>query len=616
MKNGTKLLLTGVTFVCCAGILRAQDNWQSKLLKMADNGSLTYIQDADGFVLPDFSQAGYKNGEPILVIDIPERTETVSPLPDAAADNTAHIQAAIDKVGVYPLDENGIRGVVLLKAGRYNVDGTINMTYSGVILRGEGNCFAVTDSTVLYGRNAKEKAKRLILMGNSSAHNWRNGSGSNRTDIVTEKVMPGDYAFSVADASSYKVGDLICVKYPTTTAWLEAVWYGGNTKRDTDESMKWKTTDVDMSYHRYIRKIDGNVITLDAPLFYTLDKAYAQAYIYKINNVTAIRHNVGIENLHISFERTPTSSKVNVDQNCIYMSSLENSWVKRVSMAGFIHAGIKTTSTTRSTIEDCFSIDPSGLCTGGTYYNFETYHRSQLILLKNCYGRNGRHHYLSNGCATASGIVVQNFRSELSRASSEGHRLWSQGILFDNWKEVGTVKSNAGKIGMFLRDNMGSGHGWGGTNCVFWNCDVQQGMIYLDKVPTGQNYAIGCTAKTIRKYRNTDVYTTGYVEGQNQKGLQPQSLYDAQLAARHLGTGVAVAKQHEQPNVFTGTDRLFVESRMNGQACIYNLKGVLLQSFPVDSNRIAVSDLLIPGLYVVNIQNEDRTAYSVKVYVR
>lgn len=141
-------------------------------------------------------------------------------------------------------------------------------------------------------------------------------------------------------------------------------------------------------------------------------------------------------------------------------------------------------------------------------------------------------------------------------------------------------------------------------------------MIYLDKVPTGQNYAIGCTAKTIRKYRNTNVYTTGYVEGQNQKGLQPQSLYDAQLAARHLGTGVAVAKQYEQPNVFAGTGRLFVESRMNGQACIYNLKGVLLQSFAVASNRMVGSDLLIPGLYVVNIQNEDRTTCSAKVYVR
>ena len=150
-----------------------------------------------------------------------------------------------------------------------------------------------------------------------------------------------------------------------------------------------------MSYHRYVTKVEGNTITLDAPLFYTLDKTYSQAYIYKINNTTTIRHNIGIENLHISFERTPSSSKVNADQNCIYMSSLENSWVKGVSLTGFIHAGIKITSTTRTTIEDCYSIDPSGLCTGGTYYNFETYHRSQLILLKNCYGRNGRHHYLS-----------------------------------------------------------------------------------------------------------------------------------------------------------------------------------------------------------------------------
>ena len=46
-----------------------------------------------------------------------------------------------------------------------------------------------------------------------------------------------------------------------------------------DESMKWKTSDVDMSYHRYIKKIEGNVVTLDAPLYYTLDKTYAQAYI-------------------------------------------------------------------------------------------------------------------------------------------------------------------------------------------------------------------------------------------------------------------------------------------------------------------------------------------------
>ena len=598
--------------------LNAQESWQSQLVIQDESGSLTYKKDNDGFVIPDFSQAGYGNGKDIPVVSLPERTITISPLEDKEADNTQHIQKAIDEVGKYALDAEGIRGVVLLKAGRYNVDGTLNLTYDGVVLRGEGNCFSDNDSTVLYGRNAAEKAKRLILMGNSSAHNWGNGKGDAQVNIVTQKVMPGDYSFQVEDASAYRVGDLICIKYPTTTAWLEAVWYGGNTKRDTDESKKWKTKDIDISYHRYVTKVEGNMIEVDAPIFYALDVQYAQAYIYKISNPGTIRHNVGIENLHISFERSPENSTANVDQNCIYMSSLENSWVKGVSMSGFVHAGIKTTSTTRSTIEDCYAIDPSGLCTGGTYYNFENYHRSQLILLKDCYARNGRHHYISNGCASTSGIVVLNFRSELSLAQAEGHRLWSQGILFDNWAELGTIKSNAGKIGMYLRDNMGSGHGWGGTNSVFWNCDVQDGAIYLDKVPTGQNYAIGCTAKTIRRYRNNmSEYTNGYIEGQNRKGLQPASLYEAQRAARGISTGIMPkAGREDIPHIVVETNRVRVKSQKDAWVSIYTTHGSMVQVLKSSSGNWVESMPLNDDFYVVRVQEAGQKAYSRKVLIR
>ena len=598
--------------------LNAQESWQSQLVIQDESGSLTYKKDNDGFVIPDFSQAGYGNGKDLPVVSLPERTITLSPLEDKEADNTQHIQKAIDEVGKQALDAEGIRGVVLLKAGRYNVDGTLNLTYDGVILRGEGNCFSDNDSTVLYGRNAAEKAKRLILMGNSSAHNWGNGKGDAQVNIVTQKVMPGDYSFQVEDASAYRVGDLICIKYPTTTAWLEAVWYGGNTKRNTDESKKWKTKDIDMSYHRYVTKVEGNMIEVDAPVFYALDKQYAQAYIYKISNPGTIRHNVGIENLHISFERSPENSTANVDQNCIYMSSLENSWVKGVSMSGFVHAGIKTTSTTRSTIEDCYAIDPSGLCTGGTYYNFENYHRSQLILLKDCYARNGRHHYISNGCASTSGIVVLNFRSELSLAQAEGHRLWSQGILFDNWAELGTIKSNAGKIGMYLRDNMGSGHGWGGTNSVFWNCDVQDGAIYLDKVPTGQNYAIGCTAKTIRKYRNNmSEYTNGYIEGQNRKGLQPASLYEAQRAARGISTGIMPeAGREDIPHIVVETNRVRVKSQKDAWVSIYTTHGSMVQMLKSSSGNWVESMPLNDDFYVVRVQEAGQKAYSRKALIR
>lgn len=618
MKSQLVSLCIGSLCFVSSYSLNAQESWQSRLVIQDESGNLTYKKDNDGFVIPDFSQAGYGNGKDIPVVSLPERTITISPLEDKEADNTQHIQKAIDEVGKYALAAEGIRGVVLLKAGRYNVDGTLNLTYDGVILRGEGNCFSDKDSTVLYGRNAAEKAKRLILMGNSSAHNWGNGKGDAQVNIVTQKVIPGDYSFQVEDASAYQAGDLICIKYPTTTAWLEAVWYGGNTKRNTDESKKWKTKDIDISYHRYVTKVEGNMIEVDAPIFYALDVQYAQAYIYKISNSGTIRHNVGIENLHISFERSPENSTANVDQNCIYMSSLENSWVKGVSMSGFVHAGIKTTSTTRSTIEDCYAIDPSGLCTGGTYYNFENYHRSQLILLKNCYARNGRHHYISNGCASTSGIVVLNFRSELSLAQAEGHRLWSQGILFDNWVELGTIKSNAGKIGMYLRDNMGSGHGWGGTNSVFWNCDVQDGAIYLDKVPTGQNYAIGCTAKTIRRYRNNmSEYTNGYIEGQNRKGLQPASLYEAQRAARGISTGLMPETGREDiPHIIVETNRVRVKSQKDAWISIYTTHGSMVQMLKSFSDNWVESMPLNDDFYVVRVHEAGQKAYSRKVLIR
>ena len=597
----------------------AQNPWQSKLVKQDENGTLTYYPDKYGFVIPDFSQAGYKNGQEIPAVNIPDRTVIISPLPDEKADNTAHIQKAIDDVAAYAPDADGIRGVVLLKAGLYNVDGTINLSADGVILRGEGNCYTEPEASrsVIYGRNAAEKDKQLILMGSSSAHNWGNGSGSDKVNIVNDKVMPGDRSFQVTDASAYSPGDLICIKFPTTQSWLEAVMYGGNTKRDTEEKHRWKASNIDISYHRYVTKVDGNTIEVDAPVYYTLDKKYATSYIYKIPNPQNIRRNIGIENLHIAFEPTPSSSKVNAAQNCILMSSLENSWVKDVSMTGFIHAGIKITSTTRSTIEGCYSIDPSGLKDGGTWYNFETYHRSQLILLKNCYARGGRHHYISNGCATVSGIVVLNFRSEKSNAVSEGHRMFSQGILFDNWKEIDETVSGF-KIGMYLRNNMGTGHGWGGVHSVFWNCDVQKGGIYLDEVPTAQNYAIGCTAGALRQYYNkTDTdytYKAGEIEGRNKAGLQPASLYEAQRKANALSGITSSIADSTSPIIETDGNCVKISASAGSLISIYSTLGTLLQQFRATETYTS-SRPLTSGLYIVIVNTPGHSPLTRKVIV-
>ncbi len=76
---------------------------QSKLLNFDEDMRLVYYSDTNGNHIPDFSHAGYKNGE----VELPEvhSVLTVSPV---EGDNTAHIQAAIDKVSAMPLNQKWI----------------------------------------------------------------------------------------------------------------------------------------------------------------------------------------------------------------------------------------------------------------------------------------------------------------------------------------------------------------------------------------------------------------------------------------------------------------------------------------------------------------------------
>jgi hypothetical protein len=97
------------------------------------DGRLVYAADEQGNTIQDFSHAGYGGGgAPIPTVPI---RETVWPVP---GDNTANVQAAIDKVSAVPLDKNGFRGAVLMKMGYYRMATPLRIQASGVVLRGEG----------------------------------------------------------------------------------------------------------------------------------------------------------------------------------------------------------------------------------------------------------------------------------------------------------------------------------------------------------------------------------------------------------------------------------------------------------------------------------------------
>ena len=69
------------------------------------DGRLVYVPDEQGNVIHDASHAGYRGGG-VAIPTVPVR-ETVWPV---AGDNSAHVQAAIDRLSSRVPDAQGFRG--------------------------------------------------------------------------------------------------------------------------------------------------------------------------------------------------------------------------------------------------------------------------------------------------------------------------------------------------------------------------------------------------------------------------------------------------------------------------------------------------------------------------
>ncbi len=587
MKN----LLLLFSLICCN--LLAQTN----LVKIGNNGHLVYTPDADGFIIPDFSYAGYHNGNQ----DIPD-VPVVKEISSVSGDNTAHIQAAIDVVGKLSKDAQGIRGALLLKAGKYEVSGTINVKYDGVILRGEGNGTSASSSTIIYAKGNIPEQRDIVILGNTSQNKW-DAKISSTTKNITDDVVPvGSMSFSVTSTTPFQVGDLIAIYHPCTQAWLNAVNYGGV---PAESGEQWTEGQLPIIYHRYITAISGNKITVDAPVFYTLKKSLSQSYIYKIDvSSKTIYKEIGIENLRIDIESLGGEDEDHAWQ-AIRFRSVENCWAKNVVTKGFGQSGFITDCCTRTTIEDCEAIEPVSIITGERRYNFNTYINSQLVLFKNCYANNGRHHYISNGTSTASGNVFLNCISDAINNANEGHRQWTQGMLYDGHREVNLIRAFV--LGLYNRVDMGTGHGWAAVHSVLWNCDVTSGgTIGLQKPPTAQNYAIGCTAKSITGKPVSDTnFPIGYVELQNKPVTQIPSLYLAQLNDRKQSTAIKqVSKKKEPFDTVIENGRIilhFQETNFPKLITLFNLQGQKI--YQIKTNDVVVEIPNSTEVVILSVDN-------------
>lgn len=475
----------------------------SSLVFPGPDGRLDYVgyanegQASTGNLMIDFSQAGYRGGG-VAIPWVPVEL-ALDPVP-GGGDDHARIQAAIDTVSALPLSPSGFRGTLLLRAGTYNVSETLHVNASGVVIRGEGQHTGGTVITL-----TATVQDNLIEFAGSSG--WTTIGGT--TTSITDSVVPsGTSTFTVADASGFAVGDRIIIKRTPNQAWIDlldmAQW-------------GWTAAGYTSELPRRVTAIDGNTLTVDAPLVHAMETQYGGADVYRYHFDGAIT-NVGIE--HIRLESTYTS---NTDEDhgwsAVMFRRVEDAWARQVTARHFGYACVDIREESQFvTVEDCAQLDPKSIITGARRYSFRI-DDSSFILFQRCYTREGRHDYVTQSKTAGPNVfvdcVAENVHSDIGP-----HHRYSEGILFDNVK--------GGPINVQNRTSSGTGHGWAGSQTVFWNC--QGSSLICDAPKAAMNFAIGCVG-TKREGSFAPGEPFGFWESE-QVPVTPRSLYYTQLADR------------------------------------------------------------------------------------
>jgi hypothetical protein len=475
--------------------------WQSNLVKPAKDGKLTYVPDAKGNTIPDFSAVGYHQGNKAI-----PQVKIVRALSPNGTNDQQQIQEAINELAKMPLNKDGIRGAILLKKGVYEIPGSININASGIVLRGEG----VETRMIAIGTGQR---KLISVNGNGKPKE----TPQTRVKIIDEYVPVGAKSFQVSNVSHLKVGDDIMIFRPGTTKWIQDL------KMDQIENreglVQWKAEDYHLYFERKITAINGSKITIDNPVVMAMETQYGGGEIYKYTFEGRINE-VGIEDMLLE-SAYQSDTDENHGWDAVSLNRVENAWVSNVTSKYFGYSCVNLGSNSKQvTVKNCTSLAPKSKIEGGRRYSFNN--DGQLNLVRDCLASEGRHDYVT-GAKVAGPNVFYNCKAENAKADIGPHHRWATGTLYDNI-------ITDGDINIQDRGNWGTGHGWAGVTQVLWNCTAAKVTVQNPYV-SGHNYAIGVTA-TKSNGRLKD-RPDGIWEGLNKKTVVvPASLYVQQLAER------------------------------------------------------------------------------------
>ena len=410
------------------------------------------------YVPMDYSTCGYRASEQA----IPDVKNVVY------VDKAEDLQTAIDYVSAMKPEK---RGAILIGEGTYFLDEPLRISTSGIVLRGMGKGKTVLvkrgfdRGALLYVEGKAEVERPYFMVDKQRQSHLLN---KDVVKITDQAVRAGATAFNVESTAGLNVGSRIRILRPSTWDWICSLRmedFGGGL-----DYTGWKPTDVDLLWERVVTAIDGNKVTIDAPITCTMTVEQGGGYMIAGYNEGEITE-IGIENLTMESAKNDWNPKD--EDHCwdaIFMENVRDSWVRRVDFRYFAGSAVNLQKhTSRITVEDCIASEPVSEIGGWRRQVFLT--RGQQCLFQRCVSRKGIHDFAAGFCAAGPNAFVQcDGEESLGFSGSIGS--WACGLLFD------VVNIDGHDLVFKNLEQFQTGTGWNTANSMFWQCTASTLWCY------------------------------------------------------------------------------------------------------------------------------------------
>jgi hypothetical protein len=211
----------------------------------------------------------------------------------------------------------------------------LRINASGVVLKGAGDDLAI--GTRL---RATTRFQYTVL---SVAGSGSRSTVSNTTRNLTQTLVPaGTRTFQVDSTSGLAAGHTVMIKRPSTAQWLADIdmdQLGPDSPGGASDDVPWTPGSKDLLFDRVITRIDGNWITVDAPLPQTFESKYGGGQIWRYTWTGRIQQ-VGIEDLDGFSDYTGSTDEAHA-WSFIQMTGIQHGWVRNITARHFGYSAVR-----------------------------------------------------------------------------------------------------------------------------------------------------------------------------------------------------------------------------------------------------------------------------------